>query len=435
MPSLRLLSIALLLAAARTAAAQDTPLSYAFSAFHGPPVHTVGQKLKAASGSGAERSAGSGPSAPAGGAPSHSAAPAETLRKLPKLRSEKPIVATAELGRGGETTVTFVFDESGGTGKGYDRLIVDANGNQDLTDDPVLRAVHRRGHLEYGPLALRIRVDGRRRLYHAKVEQYATFEGTERRPNPEFRLKSLGYYTGTARFGAKRHPVALVDANANGIYGEPFREFDPEGGKMGDMLLVDVNHDGRFEQGGIIPKETLYCGKCIVVDGRFYELALRPDGSAMSVTPARVRLASLKSGYPRFGLMLKSPDGVLPIESRNGVAQVPPGEYQVMAWSIEHRAGTGKWSVMGSSPAIGAPELKVSENGDTSFQLKSPLKAKVTAERNGPPGNIGFQLQLTTASGENIGDVNVDGRRPPEPRLRLLDEGGNEVADLKFHYG
>jgi len=411
MPSLRLLALALSVAAVPAAAAPETPLSYAFSAFHGPPVFTSGQSLKAAS------------------------APTETLRATPRLRSQKPIFTAAELGRGGDTTVTVLIDESGGTGKGYDRLIVDANNNEDLTDDPVLRSVHRRGHLEFGPLALRIEVEGRCRLYHAKVEQFDTFEGAERRPKPEFRLKSLGYYTGAARFGTKRHPVVLVDANANGLYGEAFREFDPEGRKSGDMLLVDANHDGRFDQGGIIPKETLHCGKCIVVDGRFYELSLRPDGSAMSVTPARVRLASLKSSYPRFSLMLKSPDGVLPIEGRNGVAQVPPGQYQVMAWSIERQAGSNKWSVMGSSPGIGAPELKVSEGSDSSFQLKSPLKAKVSADRSGPPGNFNFQLQLTTASGENIADVNVNGRRPAEPRLKLLDEGGNEIADLKFHYG
>src|SRR5436305_1089112 len=83
-----------------------------------------------------------------------------------------------------------------------------------------------------------------RRRYHAMVE------GREREGTREYRLKSLGYYTGTARFGPKRCPVALVDANANGLYGDPFRSFSPDGEKMGDMLLVDANKDGRFEPGG-----------------------------------------------------------------------------------------------------------------------------------------------------------------------------------------
>jgi hypothetical protein len=405
MQRLHLLTLALAALVGTPAAAQEVPLSYAFRPFHGPPGYSMGQPLQTAD------------------------APPAKLVKTPRLQSTRPLSATARLGRGGDTTFTFLFDESRGTGRGYDRLYVDANQNRDLTDDRPVRGFYRRGAMVFGPLPLRIPVDGQRRLYHAVVE------GRERGPNREYVLRSLGYYTGAVPFGSKRCPVALVDANANGLYGDPFRGFSPDPEQFGDMLLVDANKDGRFDPGGMIPREMLFCGKCIVVDGRFYELALRPDGSGMRVTPAPVKLATLRSGYPRFGIMLLNDKGVLPLESHNGVIRVPPGQYRVLRWSLDHPTREGKWEVQGGAMGEGeGPQLVVPEDGAASFQLTTPLLAKVTASPV-TPGSLDFQLSLTTSSGETIANIAVNGQRPPEPTLKLLDEGGNEVATLKFHYG
>jgi hypothetical protein len=180
------------------------------------------------------------------------------------------------------------------------------------------------------------------------------------------------------------------------------------------------------------------------VDGQFYTLQIGRGGSALRVTPATVKLAAIRSDYPRFGLLLANDDGVLPIESQNGQAQVPVGRYRVLVWSIERRgdgqgeagAGGGKWEVQGGAWGTDAPapELAVDERGSASFKLAAPLRAKVTAA-HATPQDLDFQLSLTTASGENIGSVLVDSRQPPEPMLRLVDDQGHEVARLKFHYG
>jgi hypothetical protein len=406
MQRFRLLSLGLGLLAGTASAAEQTDLTYRFSAFQGPPLFTAGQRLRTG------------------------ATPPTTLRRQPHYRSSKPIYGAVSLGTGEDTTFVLVLDESRGTGRGYDLLYADTNHNRDLTDDRPVRATYRHNTATFGPLPLLIEVDGRKQLYHAMLE------GQEGGPVPAYFLKSLGYYVGTARFGAKRYPVALVDFNANGLYGDPFRDFGPDPSKAGDMLLVDTDGDGRFEQAGVIPKETLWCGRRIVVDGRFYQLAIGQDGSALHVTPAPVKLAAIGSDYPRFGLILANDDGVLPIESQNGQARVPVGNYRVLVWSIERRTESGKWEVQGGAwgTEAGAPELTVAEGGSASFKLAAPLRAKVTAARTSPR-DIDFQLSLTTASGENIGNVAVDGRQPPEPTLRLLDDQGNEVANLRFHYG
>jgi hypothetical protein len=66
------------------------------------------------------------------------------VKKLPDCKSKHPLFSVLARqdgrGRGSEHGMLFLFDESQGTGKGYDRLIVDLNGNGDLTDDPVQQA-------------------------------------------------------------------------------------------------------------------------------------------------------------------------------------------------------------------------------------------------------------------------------------------------------
>lgn len=409
----QLLAAALSLVAGAAHAADEVPLRYRFSPYQGPPVYTTGQKL----------STGEKPDGP--------------LRNVPRFRSAKPLYGAATLGRGGDTTISFALDESKGTGTGYDLLVIDRNNNNDLSDDPPVRAVYRRGARLFEPLPLLIRVDGKTRLYHAAIEGrvYGAPPG-EPPPPPEYRLKSLGYYIGEARFDAKTYPVALVDYNANGLYGDPFRElYNPE--KAGDMLLVDRNRNGRFEESGPIPREMLHCGKCIVVDGRFYELTTRADGSTLGVTPARVPLATVRSNYPRFSLMLASDDSLLTIEGKSSRARVPPGKYRVVAWNIEQQAPDGKWEIQGSGaarPDAKEPDLIVEKKSGASFRLPTPLVAEVGYTPMGPR-EFNFILSLTTASGQRVNNVLVNGRMPEEPVLRLLDETGNEVAKLKFHYG
>lgn len=405
MQGIMLLSIALWLLAGTAFAAETVRLNYRFRAFHGPPTYTMGQNLKAKEAS------------------------IENLKKQPRYNSEKPLYLTATLGNGNDAAFTFVLDESQGTGKGYDVLYADCNNNEDLTDEKPVRARNFQGRKVFGPLSLLVEVNGRLTLYHAAVEVY------DWQQPPTYHLKSLGYYFGTARFGKKTYPVALVDANANGLFGNVFKGFEEDEG--GDLLLVDVNDNGRFEQEYPVPKETLYCGKWIVVDGRFYELKVHPDGSSFQIAPAKVKLVALRSDYPKFRLLLANDEGILPIESMNGKAKVPEGKYRVLMWSIELRDKKGKpWRVEGRS--IGSetkpPEITVSERGGVPFKLNAPLVAKVTSERIGE-GEFEFRLEFRTASGEAITDISVNERRPPEPMLRIMDEQGKEVASLKFHYG
>ena len=66
------------------------------------------------------------------------ACPAEGMKE-PAYRSTKPLYAKLVLDEGGTKVLTLAFDESAGTGKGYDTLYADINVNGNLTDDKPMR--------------------------------------------------------------------------------------------------------------------------------------------------------------------------------------------------------------------------------------------------------------------------------------------------------
>jgi len=65
------------------------------------------------------------------------ACPAEGMKE-PAYRSTKPLYAAVVLDEAGTKVLTLAFDESAGTGKGYDTMYADLNVNGDLTDEKAI---------------------------------------------------------------------------------------------------------------------------------------------------------------------------------------------------------------------------------------------------------------------------------------------------------
>lgn len=65
-------------------------------------------------------------------------APAPPILSEPVYASEKPLYAAIAVNEAASKVLTLVFDESKGTGKGYDTLYADLNFNGDLTDDEAI---------------------------------------------------------------------------------------------------------------------------------------------------------------------------------------------------------------------------------------------------------------------------------------------------------
>ena len=73
-----------------------------------------------------------------------SANPLPGVKALPEFKSAKPLYGMVSFPGTGDKpqdrrTCRFAFDESQGTGRGYDRMYFDLNGDADLRNDPVLK--------------------------------------------------------------------------------------------------------------------------------------------------------------------------------------------------------------------------------------------------------------------------------------------------------
>jgi len=78
--------------------------------------------------------------------------PPEQLVDEPQYSSEHPLYGSFQLADSDDNTYTIVIDESKGTGSRYDTIYIDANNNEDLTDDAKLLGTpppHRQNRLEF----------------------------------------------------------------------------------------------------------------------------------------------------------------------------------------------------------------------------------------------------------------------------------------------
>ena len=160
--------------------------------------------------------------------------PAGIVKEPPAI-SQDPLYGQISTGTG---RLLFRLDESKGNGQGYDRLIVDVNGNGDLTGDPVVSMVPPAGgstvspvsqQMIFGPVQApdNLKIGTNRPAFFARVYLF-TFRGHRLAGSPnitsgEILLRPGWYLEATVNVDGKQHKVDLVDADCNFHLGDPER--------------------------------------------------------------------------------------------------------------------------------------------------------------------------------------------------------------------
>jgi hypothetical protein len=395
--------------AAGAALAAEFPLRYTLSP-GGPPFFTRGQRLLA------------------------SDTPMEPV-KLPPLHSRKPLFLTARLGDGPDPTFTFVLDEST-PGAGYDRLYADTSHTRDLTAIAPLRIAEvgpgglATGGRGFKPIPLLIDVEGHRVLYHAAIRQFG--EGRA----ADYLLSSWGCYSGEAAFGSHSHTVLVIDADANGRFSDVFKGEDLGNGE-GDLFIIDPGESTGFPPDPLLGRESrpIYARR-LQVDGHWYDVAVRADGSGISVTPASVPLVTLRSECPRFALLLSSDQGLLTVHGERGAAQLPAGDYRLMAWGIEQSDRRGNlWALQASGYENATAQPRLAVRKDRALPRLGSLVAKATVTPGGGRREFEINLTLSSAGGAAIRSITMNGQPHPEGRVRIVDARGWEIAHVMAPYG
>jgi len=312
-------------------------------------------------------------------------------------------------------------------------LILDANGNKDLGDDPssTTQVNTMPGSPDFSinwqMEGLKSEVDGHEMPMRA---EFAYYSGA---PNNCF-LYTSGFYRGEFSAGGKKYTFLLSDANANGVHGDIFgSDLD------GDVFLVG-------ETGAVDYVSRFALGKYLSLDGVLYEVTTTPGAPKVTLTPSksgdfdialpvetqRLQLLDKKAGLVvscyRPGKRVPAPQGDYTIDSYQLVRKDDAGAL----WTLE--AGAGK-----SSIRVGdGKKVVYGEPFQPSIELiagPTPGKAELEFSIKGAGGEtVGWLERLTPEAGK-IEMSAAKPSRPVEPMYRVVTPDGEVAAQGSFEYG
>jgi hypothetical protein len=399
------------------------------------------------------------------------------LKAEPKAVSAHPAYGQARTGDTDSPSFLFRIDESKGDGKGYDRLVVDVNGNGDLSDDPVLAPLVLTGQPKYpegyelanfGPFQAPAdkAIGGKRPTCYAQMIFYrkglaaaTTATATPATPARTY-VGSIRFYSGwyletTVTVAGAKQKLGLVDGNVN------FRLGDTGGVRTvrvastnqenwyftgGDNWLRDVDNSGKFENKPFGAEYQAF-GSIMYVAGTPCRVAVKPDFKAVTVEPwpgplgelalqpngAQVRAVTLACEEPAGQWQLFHAPVV------NGKVRVPPGKYRLYMCEL---AGTAadKQPLAAAGYQRQVTELvTVAANQTVTLTAGGPLTAKLTtATRPTDKDTLILQAALIGAGGEAFSSFGAGKgltAKPTPPTFALTTKDGKKIAAGNMEYG
>ena len=344
--------------------------------------------------------------------------------------SPQAVVATI---RGGPLVVMVAIDSKTAGAKAPDIVRFDFSGEGTFNNDlvaplEIVRYVPGQGQTyRFGPATFPLQWDGR--------ALPVTVQGQYAKHN-EGRYVTLALGAAVQAdclFGAKTHPVRIIDGNSNLRLGDEAKATDG-GAAGGDTIAVDLG-DGKFDSDKAVQR-VLY-GQYVLVDGVWYDVKLSGDGAKIEAKALDLKTGRLKIDHDEYGLTLAGDKHMLrPSGGREPIA-VPAGRYRIIEYrQYAEDAVGGKgtiWCRPGSS-GTEANTIEVLPEELTELKIGTPLVASAQARQSA--GVVSFSLVLVDAAGLTVGDLRIPQKgRPPEPQIKIFDQAGKLVYSGKMQYG
>lgn len=403
-----------------------------------------------------------------------------TIAREPKAASKRPLYGTFTSEK--TYAVPFRVDESKGTGSGYDRLLVDWNGNGDLTDDPVSR-----GSTTHSPRVFsgitRVVFDPVDLPKDRKMGPWTPRFGAllalhqDRPASPEaggpHAIGSIGlragwYLQATVDLDGVRETIGLVDCNGNLHIGDNAKivvirrglgRGDALDDQLADAILRDRNGNGRIDFDVCENESEPYTNR-VCIGSKVYEMSVAADLRSIRLEPYPGPVGEVAiAGHPETIRTVtlawqEEPFKWHPVTPAivNGKAVVPAGTYHLFSCVVAQSNGDGTIAMTKGQVDTTKDVFEVVSGKTAALRCGMPLELRVQAERRSlphedraatatagtadPPLLIGVEL---VGAGDELYYAHVKGKDltvlPPPPGFRILDARGNEVASGKFEYG
>lgn len=293
------------------------------------------------------------------------------------------------------------------------RAVIDANRNNNLTDDEVLQ-----GSADpiwyfgtcYGPVRLVVSLNG------VLTSRYFSLIRDDMEPSRVY-VRCEDYRLFKGEVNGETVKIVLLDANADGAFDTPARS--PWDGDRCIFLPGDEQRPlPRYRKLG----------------DRNYRLTFAADGSACEFQPSEIGMGTVAVEYPQAHLIAIGKEvGYWEASTTDGRLQLPTDEYSVVAYRFGTRDGKGNQWQVGVTPMDPLP-LKVTA-GENRFSLPKQLTVALAfGTRQGDSLDISLVLYAAGRT-QQVSSLEKNGDVPPPPTLRIVDRNGKIVRVEKFHYG
>lgn len=386
--------------------------------------------------------------------------------KLPALKSEFPIYALIPLGEGSRL---LVVDQRSGDDAFYNRIYFDANGNGDLTDDPVIIEDPEGGKDPAVPHPYTIKdvsipqKSGQAR-YSFRINVNYVSRRKGKKPSKAVVERSLKLqiaasclYEGKLELGGTAYRLCLGDMNGNGRFDDSVKV--PDFSALPAGTKISLEGDGfylssRFE---VNTEGVLAFGNWLVLEDRLFRVRLNLGAGMLTLIPPGEEMSTTAIPMRTEYLGIYTEDGAHYVMMHRPGKEVtlPPGRYRLDKYTALRKDDQGDEWVLAATATSESPCFSVAAEKPAKMDLGEPFHAYVSVpEWSRQSVSQGYSkqaslefviegrgkeqvIELIRVSGERtrIPLSDEDRQRPREPGFKVVREGGELAFEGSFKYG
>lgn len=389
--------------------------------------------------------------------------------KIPELKSEHPLYALAKLG---DKECLFIMDRQNTDDFFYNRLYYDANGNNDLTDDPVIDGALRGSpndrsvSVNFPVVDTTIEVDGKSLPYSFRpaLNGYSlkqlekngyTKLNVNRYINLYLRINCT--YSGEFQINGKSYRVVLGDRNCNGRFNDKFTLPDySKYAQANRRIQIYAQGDHLYITSGekIEDYDEQVCGDWLLVKDKLFELDISTTEGKMILTPVTEKLAPLKLAMKTERISLYTEDGkdCIMIYQPDKEIKIPQGKYKLLDYQAFKKDEQGDLWRLCAAATLESSSIAVDGSSKSVLEYGEPYAPIVNAFRlGGEPSNkayLSFNVEgkgrefltdLSRISGDKtkiqLSKEEGSSNRPKEPAYKIVKPDGEVIKQGSFEYG
>jgi hypothetical protein len=391
------------------------------------------------------------------------AAPPAGSWTLPELAGSRPVFALAELG-GIERLL--IYHRKSPDSPFFDRLYLDANGNRDLTDDPVIETTERArfpGSFASPPIDITLTIDGHPVPYRFGATAFYESFDPDFNVGEEFLVEELALtlvsgcaYSGRFTLDGRDFRLLLGDGLLNGRFGDLAAY--PDHGETNPHRAIFSEGDAFFltDEKVIREHHQHLLGNQLFLGGRLFDLQWDLAASRLILLPVTGPLAEVEPGEETEWMSLASEDGARRVMlHRPGLeVKVQPGKYRLADYQVLRKDEQGDVWFLAAAASPRTPIIACTTGKGGSFAFGEPYVVHVTVApgvyeefKRKTPDQIALEFVIAGSADEVVSDLKrISGTRtkipldptetfPREPRFRVFKPTGEEVASGQFEYG